>query len=66
MANPLLNHALLDYAHFKAANRLLHRLWSQAVGQPDYDKRDWQALAEALHILALYGPGPARPAADSE
>jgi len=58
--------SLPDYAHYAEAHRLLHRLWSQAVSQPDYDKRAWQALEEALQILALHGPGPALPAADSE
>ncbi len=30
------------------ANALFHRLWSKAVGQPDYDKAEWLRLEELL------------------
>ncbi len=29
-------------------DRLLHRLWTKAVGTPDYDKAEWLALERAL------------------
>lgn len=29
-------------------HRLLHRLWSKAVGTPGYDKQEWKALEDLL------------------
>jgi hypothetical protein len=50
----------------------LHRLWTRAVGTPDYDKREWQAFERALRAagaipavktgaLAEEGPRPGPP-----
>jgi hypothetical protein len=35
---------------------MFHRLWTKAVGTPDYVKREWQKLEEALDIA-----GPTKP-----
>lgn len=32
-------------------HKLLHTLWSKAVGQPGYDKHEWSALEEILAKL---------------
>jgi hypothetical protein len=39
----------------------LHRLWTRAVGQPNYDKRDWNDFASRLEKSferQRIGPGP--------
>lgn len=36
------------------ARALFHRLWTKAVGTPDYDKKEW-ALLEEMFIKALAG-----------
>ena len=33
-------------------HNLLHRLWSKAVGTPDYVKDDWIELEQILHHVA--------------
>lgn len=33
----------------------LHKLWSDAVGMPGYDKARWMALANAIDLLARAG-----------
>lgn len=37
---------------FFAADRLMHELWTHDVGSPGYDKRKWQQLEAAIHVLA--------------
>lgn len=41
------------------AHLLLHRLWSRAVGQEGYDKREWQKLERLVSEggVALFGSG---------
>ncbi len=39
-----------------AADALLHRLWTKAVGTPDYDKDEWHKM-EALVRKAIKGCG---------
>ena len=31
-----------------STHHLLHRLWTKAVGTPDYDKREWKELESRL------------------
>lgn len=42
---------------FREAHHQLHRLWTKAVGTPDYVKKEWQELENMLSILARRG-GP--------
>ncbi len=53
---------LVNFDRYLTAHRLLHTLWTKAVGRRDYVKRDWQALEETLEQIALYGPGSLIPA----
>lgn len=39
-------------AAFREAHAALHRLWTDAVGKPDYDKRLWKTLDNALARFA--------------
>ena len=32
-------------------SELLHTLWTKAVGTPDYDKHEWQALEMVLYRM---------------
>ncbi len=41
---------------FFAADRLMHELWTKAVGTPGYDKQKWRALEAAIIDLARRGP----------
>lgn len=34
-------------------HRLLHTLWTKAVGTSDYDKSEWRQLEEILNKVAL-------------
>jgi hypothetical protein len=36
---------------YREQHELLHRLWSRAVGTPDYHKADWKALERILDDL---------------
>lgn len=33
-----------------AADELLHRLWTKAVGAPDYDKAEWRELERVFEL----------------
>ena len=35
-------------------NALFHRLWTKAVGTPDYDKEEWKTLASLLITYGIY------------
>lgn len=35
-------------ANYEEASAALHKLWTESVGAPGYDKRSWQRLANAL------------------
>jgi len=37
---------------FAEADLLMHRLWTRAVGTPEYNKREWQSLEAAILKLA--------------
>jgi hypothetical protein len=37
---------------YYAAQAALHRLWTEAVGTPGYDKATWRTLANGLDKLA--------------
>ena len=46
----------------QAAHRSLHLLWTKNVGGHQYDKREWEALNEAIALMAghlgMPWPGP--------
>lgn len=48
----------IAHVNYYAAHVALHRLWSKAVGTPDYDKQEWKALEDAIVKLAEDGVGP--------
>jgi hypothetical protein len=40
------------FAYFQDAHAALHRCWTEAVGKPGYDKRDWMLIDNALSRFA--------------
>ena len=40
----------------READRLMHVLWTKAVGTPGYDKAEWKALEAAIWALMPSGP----------
>lgn len=38
--------------HAMSNHRLLHILWTKAVGTPNYNKQEWMELELRLHMLA--------------
>ena len=50
----------------KETHRLLHVLWTKAVGTPDYDKREWKALEQAIEDAQGMCQVPAQSAQDAK
>ncbi len=48
---------LCYYPRFRHVDHLVLRLWTKAVGTPDYDKAEWQRLQAAVERLAVDGLG---------
>ncbi len=42
---------VFDDPRQERAHNLLHRLWTKAVGTPDYDKSEWKDLEGAILTL---------------
>ena len=40
----------------RETDRLMHVLWTKAVGTPGYDKAEWKALEAAIWALMPSGP----------
>jgi hypothetical protein len=36
---------------YRDVNHLFHRLWTRAVGTPDYNKADWKALEHVIETM---------------
>ncbi len=39
-------------ARYATIQNELHKLWTEAVGSPAYDKKQWRALSNAIDQLA--------------
>jgi hypothetical protein len=44
--------ALIDDPAYYRCHTMLHRLWTKGHGNPDYVKEKWQALEQAIELLA--------------
>lgn len=44
---------------YREVHMLLHRLWTRAVGTPDYNKADWKVLERLLEDLWREATGKA-------
>lgn len=51
----------MNYARYRTYHTLLHHLWTKSVGAFDYQKRDWQALENAVNDIAQNGLGDPAP-----
>lgn len=48
---------MAERENYRRVHLALHTLWSKAVGQPGYDKKQWKELEAAVFKLATDGPG---------
>jgi hypothetical protein len=51
---------LAECTNYHEVQVAFHRLWTKAVGSPNYDKAEWKRLDSAIDLLATDGPGERR------